>query len=77
MFTPERLFQELYRLWSEEPQWPDGGGSAILVSPRFLAELERLTDINMWKQSRIDVLICHKMFNIIDEILERATLILD
>jgi hypothetical protein len=42
-----------------------------------MAELERLTDINLWKINRIDVLICHKLFNIIDEIFERANMIIE
>ena len=36
----------------------------------FLKELERLTDPSIWKGSKIDVALCHEMFNAIDEVLE-------
>jgi hypothetical protein len=35
-----------------------------------MSELDKLNDINLWKQSRIDILLNHRLFNIIDEILE-------
>jgi hypothetical protein len=38
----------------------------------FMNELEKLNEINMWKTSRIDIVLNHKLFNIIDEILEIA-----
>jgi hypothetical protein len=39
-------------------------------SVEFMSELDKLNDINLWKQSRIDILLNHRLFNIIDEILE-------
>jgi hypothetical protein len=36
----------------------------------FMSELDKLNDINLWKQSRIDILLNHRLFNILDEILE-------
>jgi hypothetical protein len=35
-----------------------------------MSELERLTDINMWKASKIDLILNHQFFNILDELLE-------
>lgn len=37
-----------------------------------MQELERLTDINMWKTSKCDVALCHEVFDTIDEVLERV-----
>jgi hypothetical protein len=39
-------------------------------SVEFMSELDKLNDINLWKQSRIDILLNHRLFNILDEILE-------
>ena len=41
-----------------------------MPSPEFMSELDKLNDINLWKQSRIDIVLNHRLFNIIDEILE-------
>ena len=38
-----------------------------------MSELDKLNDMNLWKQSRIDVVLNHKLFNILDEILEVVT----
>ena len=41
-----------------------------MPSPEFMSELDKLNDINLWKQSRIDIVLNHRLFNILDEILE-------
>ena len=41
-----------------------------MPSVEFMSELDKLNDINLWKQSRIDILLNHRLFNILDEILE-------
>lgn len=38
-----------------------------------MSELDKLNDMNLWKQSRIDVVLNHKLFNMLDEILEVVT----
>jgi hypothetical protein len=35
-----------------------------------MSELDKLNDINLWKQSRVDILLNHRLYNILDEILE-------
>ena len=44
-----------------------------MPSVEFMSELDKLNDINQWKQSRIDIVINHRLYNIIDEILEIVT----
>jgi hypothetical protein len=35
-----------------------------------MSEIDKLNDINLWKQSRIDIVLNHRFFNILDEVLE-------
>jgi hypothetical protein len=39
-------------------------------SQEFMSEIDKLNDINLWKQSRIDIVLNHRFFNILDEVLE-------
>ena len=41
-----------------------------MPSQEFMSEIDKLNDINLWKQSRIDIVLNHRFFNILDEVLE-------
>jgi|LauGreDrversion4_2_1035121.scaffolds.fasta_scaffold92706_2 hypothetical protein len=36
-----------------------------------MKELEKLSDPNMWKTSKVDIAICYEIYNMVDEILEK------
>lgn len=43
----------------------------------LLAEIERQTELGIWKSSRVDVVLHHELFNLVDGLLETYTLQLE
>jgi hypothetical protein len=41
-----------------------------VASEEFFKEIERLTEMNTWKLSKIDILLSHELFDTLDEVLE-------
>jgi hypothetical protein len=60
--------------------WATANGSGFENAPgkgvieRFLPEMELLSNLNLWRVSKVDLLINHELFNLIDSILESLTL---
>jgi hypothetical protein len=89
LVVPQRLIRTLLRnqaLNAEEPDPEQEPSSAETIETRlvdlwaqggdidyFITEIDSLSQISTWKGSNVDIVIHHKLFNVIDELLERLS----
>ena len=75
------MCQELLRLWREVKESHHHPHDVLnvlmkqvsadgIAAEGFLKELERLSEPSVWKSSKIDIALCHEVFNMADECLE-------